>query len=140
MAEQGPELVVVRGIEEGAGQAQRVSEAEVQSVTAEALGFLGEEAEIELQVVPHDDSRLKVVDEDRQLRRHDVVAGRDRVAAPVKPDALLVYRGDLADAPAAVRTQGSGFQIEEDQRGGAEGTVRPGAHRLNESRGFVDWL
>jgi hypothetical protein len=86
--------------------------------------------------VPHNDARFEVVDERRQPRRHGVVAGRVLVAAPVEPDAPSVPCGHLADAFPAAGAQGSGFQVEEYQRGSAEGAACPSAHRLSEGRSF----
>jgi hypothetical protein len=69
-----------------------------------------------------------MVNETGELRRHSLVSGRGRVAAPIEPDTLPVYHGHLTDSPAAVGAQGGRLQVEEDQRSGAEGAVRPRAH------------
>lgn len=60
-AEEPPELVGVRRVEEGAGQAQGVGKLEVDSPDArfgKPSGLVGDESEVELQIVPHDDSGL----------------------------------------------------------------------------------
>ncbi|MFB6274184.1 MAG: hypothetical protein ABEL51_14950 [Salinibacter sp.] len=49
-------------------------------------------------------------------------------ASGLRQDRHLTRHGHLADAPAAVGAQGGRLQVEEDERGRAEGAVGPRAH------------
>jgi hypothetical protein len=102
VGEQGPEGVVGRGVQQGAGEAEGVDVAEVEAGGPQALGLVRDEPKVELQIVPDHYLVLQRIQQSGQLAGDGVVGGIGPWTFPVEANAVVADHRHLTDAAAAI--------------------------------------